>query len=64
MILSVRDLAFSYPSRSVLDEINFSICKGSFLAVLGINGAGKSTLLKVSTRKALCGTARMTRRVN
>jgi iron complex transport system ATP-binding protein len=46
MILSVRDLAFSYPSRSVLDEINFSICKGSFLAVLGINGAGKSTLLK------------------
>jgi iron complex transport system ATP-binding protein len=50
MILSVNGLAFDYPSRSVLQNINFSICKGNFLAVLGVNGAGKSTLLKCINR--------------
>ena len=50
MILSVNELAFTYPSHSVLQEINFSICKGKFLAVLGVNGAGKSTLLKCINR--------------
>ncbi len=50
MILSVEDLAFKYPSRSVLQDINFSISKGDFLAILGINGAGKSTLLKCINR--------------
>lgn len=50
MILSVNDLAFDYPSRSVIKNINFSISKGDFLAVLGINGAGKSTLLKCINR--------------
>ncbi|NLW44112.1 MAG: ABC transporter ATP-binding protein [Syntrophomonadaceae bacterium] len=50
MILSVNGLAFDYPSRPVLRNINFSICNGTFLAVLGVNGAGKSTLLKCINR--------------
>ncbi len=50
MILSVKGLAFDYPSRSVIKNISFSISKGDFLAVLGINGAGKSTLLKCINR--------------
>lgn len=50
MILSVNGLAFDYPSRPVLANISFSVCKGSFLAVLGVNGAGKSTLLKCINR--------------
>ena len=50
MILSVNGLAFDYPSRPVLRNISFSICKGNFLAVLGVNGAGKSTLLKCINR--------------
>ena len=50
MILSVNELAFAYPSHSVLRGVNFSICKGDFLAVLGVNGAGKSTLMKCINR--------------
>lgn len=48
--MSVNGLAFDYPSRPVLRNINFSICNGTFLAVLGVNGAGKSTLLKCINR--------------
>jgi iron complex transport system ATP-binding protein len=50
MILSVNELSFTYPSHSVLKDINFSVCKGEVLAVLGVNGAGKSTLLKCINR--------------
>jgi len=50
MILSVEGLVFNYPSRNVLQNINFSISKGDFLAILGVNGAGKSTLLKCINR--------------
>ncbi|MCC9295108.1 ABC transporter ATP-binding protein [Clostridium sp. MT-14] len=58
MILSVRGLAFRYPGRSVLKDINFSVEKGECAALLGTNGAGKSTLLKCIDRilKAQCGT--------
>jgi iron complex transport system ATP-binding protein len=50
MILSVKNIAFNYPGRQVIKDINFSISKGDFLAVLGVNGAGKSTLLKCINR--------------
>ncbi len=50
MILSVKGLAFTYPSRPVLQDISFAVCPGEFLAVLGVNGAGKSTLLKCINR--------------
>jgi iron complex transport system ATP-binding protein len=44
MILSVKDLAFKYPGRSVLQDIAFDVAPGECWAVLGINGAGKSTI--------------------
>ena len=31
----------------MLEDINFSITKGSFLGIVGPNGSGKSTLLKL-----------------
>ncbi|MCR4435244.1 MAG: ABC transporter ATP-binding protein [Clostridiales bacterium] len=50
MKLTVEGLAFKYPSRHVLNDINFTLSKGEFLAILGVNGAGKSTLLKCINR--------------
>lgn len=50
MMLSVENLSFRYPSRSVLRDIEFSIKPGECLAILGVNGAGKSTLLKCINR--------------
>lgn len=49
-MLSVENLSFKYPSRSILKEIEFSIQPGECLAILGVNGAGKSTLLKCINR--------------
>lgn len=46
MILSIENLHFSYPKKDILNNINFSLEEGDFLAVLGTNGVGKSTLLK------------------
>lgn len=44
--LIVKNLTMSYNDINVLEDINFQISKGDFVAVLGKSGAGKSTLLK------------------
>ncbi|MBQ7264511.1 MAG: metal ABC transporter ATP-binding protein [Firmicutes bacterium] len=46
-ILSVKDLSFDYPDKSILHRLTFSIDKGDFLCIAGTNGTGKSTLLKL-----------------
>ncbi|RSD27467.1 metal ABC transporter ATP-binding protein [Mesobacillus subterraneus] len=46
-IVQVEDLYYRYDKENVLENINISIQKGSFLAIVGPNGSGKSTLLKL-----------------
>lgn len=47
MILSVKDLHFSYQRGvEVLKGISFDVEQGCFLSVLGPNGVGKSTLFR------------------
>lgn len=46
-IVQVQDLYYRYDKENVLENINLSIEKGSFLAIVGPNGSGKSTLLKL-----------------
>lgn len=46
-ILSLKHLSFSYDDKSILEDVNLSIRKGDFVAIMGENGAGKSTLLKL-----------------
>lgn len=46
-MLKTESLYFSYEDRTpALNNINFELRKGDFLALLGANGCGKTTLLK------------------
>jgi putative ABC transport system ATP-binding protein len=46
-ILRLEDLCFSYGSRPVLENINYSFETGKIYAIVGRSGAGKTTLLSV-----------------
>lgn len=47
--IEVRNLFYKYPNSSnySLQNVNFKLCKGSIMAILGNNGSGKSTLIKL-----------------
>ena len=44
--LTCQNLAVGYEGRAVLEHLNFSVCPGDYLCIVGENGAGKSTLMK------------------
>lgn len=46
-MLQVKNISFSYQNQVTLQNINFEIQKGDFLAIIGESGCGKSTLLKL-----------------
>lgn len=48
-ILEVNHLKKYYASQKAVDDISFSISKGSIFGLLGPNGAGKTTLLRMIT---------------
>ena len=45
-MFNVKDLNFSYDSKTLLKNLNFSLDKPQFLTIIGPNGSGKTTLLK------------------
>lgn len=46
--IETKNLTFTYDGKNIiLKDINLSVSKGEFLAILGANGAGKSTLLRL-----------------
>jgi len=47
IIVSLRNVYFYIDETPVLEDINLSIHKNDFLAILGPNGGGKTTLLKI-----------------
>ena len=46
----VTGLSRQYPGKTAVDNISFSVDKGSIFSLLGVNGAGKTTTIKM-----LCG---------
>lgn len=47
LVVSIKNLDFSYGIRKVLEDINIKIEKGKILVIVGENGSGKSTLSKI-----------------
>ena len=47
--ISVKNLAFAYPSKekNVFENVSFTIPKGSFVGIVGPSGAGKTTFVDI-----------------
>ncbi|MCL2684312.1 MAG: metal ABC transporter ATP-binding protein [Synergistaceae bacterium] len=46
MLILCKGVSLAYGSRVVLHGLDFTVCQGDYLCVVGENGSGKSTLLK------------------
>ena len=46
-IIEIKNLNFSYNSQPVLRDVDLSVSRGDFVAMIGPNGGGKTTLLKL-----------------
>ncbi|MGV3697507.1 ABC transporter ATP-binding protein [Flavobacterium sp.] len=46
-MLKVKNISFSYQEKPTLNDLSFTLEKGTKLAVIGESGCGKSTLLKL-----------------
>lgn len=59
-LIQAEQLTIGYSDKVVLQDLNFSVCPGDALYVLGENGSGKSTLIKTILRlqKPLSGSIR------
>lgn len=46
-MLELQNISFSYTDNPQIENLSFSVSKGSNLALIGESGSGKSTLLKL-----------------
>ena len=45
-LLTIQSLALGYESRTIVENLNFTVNKGDYLCIVGENGSGKTTLMK------------------
>jgi ABC-2 type transport system ATP-binding protein len=48
-LIEIKNLYKSYSRKTVLDNVNLSVRRGSIMGLLGPNGAGKTTLISILT---------------
>jgi ABC-2 type transport system ATP-binding protein len=48
-LIDIRHLCKSYNTKTVLDDVNLFVRRGSIMGLLGPNGAGKTTLISILT---------------
>jgi len=46
-VITLENLCFSYENTPILENVSFTVDKGSINAIIGPNGGGKTTLLKL-----------------
>jgi ribose transport system ATP-binding protein len=46
-LLEMREITKSFPGVVALNNVDFNVCRGEIMGLLGENGAGKSTLVKI-----------------
>ena len=46
-ILELKNVSKSYGDETILEDINFEMEKGEFVAILGFSGSGKTTLIQL-----------------
>lgn len=56
-LLRFENATLGYGKRRILENLNFSISRGDYLAIIGSNGAGKTTMLRglLGTLRPLSG---------
>ena len=45
-LIEIKGLSAAYDGRTVLHDVNLTICERDFLGIIGPNGGGKTTLIK------------------
>lgn len=49
--IEINNLNFNYGPKTIFEDLNLNIKKGSFMTIVGSNGCGKSTLAKLISTK-------------
>ncbi|MDE6859454.1 MAG: metal ABC transporter ATP-binding protein [Duncaniella sp.] len=50
IIISLRGITKRWDKKTVLEDINFDVRRGDFIAITGPNGGGKTTMLRILLR--------------
>lgn len=49
VLLEMKNISKTFPGVKALKNVDFNVCKGEVMGLMGENGAGKSTLIKIIT---------------